>query len=137
MFRVKSHKAFGGEGWGSQKPPQALPGEGPRSVPEMASPCSSTGLWATGSRKAPGVTADATANMSPKQSFTGQQHTRLHYEMDGQWIEGSYCSPLLDTGRQELACDSQCQDPPVTEETGPVMCDRDGQGLKHTPQKRD
>ena len=90
-----------------------------------------------GLQESTGLTADAMANVSPERVFTGQPRTRLHYEEDGQWIEGSCCFPLFDTGRQELAYDSQCWGPPVTGDTGPVMGDRDGQGLKHTLQKRD
>ena len=55
---------------------------------------------------------------------------RLPYEKGGQRAEGSYGSPQLNAGRQELAYDSQRRGPPVTGETGPVMGGQDGRGLK-------
>lgn len=54
----------------------------------------------------------------------GQPHTRLHYKEGSQHIEGSYCSPLLDTARQELAYDSQFGGPSITGETDTLMGDR-------------
>lgn len=56
-----------------------------------------------GLQESTGLTAGAMANDSPERVFTGQPRTGLHYEAGGRRFEGSYRSPLLDTGRQELA----------------------------------